>query len=307
MHGSPKGLRHRSHVLYLPAIMSSVARHFEELLKHLIAVAPPGFLLDSPWLAQHGVSRQLAHHYARRGWLERVAHGVYRLPQPLGASTSPAADWAVPLLSAQWLGYDVHVGGPTALSLQGYTHFLPFGDVEVAYLYAADPPSWLKRLALRSELRRRSKKLFAEPDVGLERTGPSGQGASLNPWEQPVTLSTPERAILEALDELPRNEGFGTVDAAFECLTNLRPRLVTTLLENCRSVKVKRLFFVYAEQHSHAWRKHLEAEAFDLGSGDRALTPGGRLHPRYRITVPDYLLPNEDTSPELAGPDRIVT
>lgn len=275
-----------------------MARHLEEPLKQLISEAPPSFLLDSPWLAQHGVSRQLAHHYTRRGWLERVAHGVYRLPQPQGASVNRAADWVIPLLSAQYLGYDVHIGGPTALALQGYTHFLPFGEAEAAYLYADAPPKWLKRIELRTELRLRSKKLFADPDLGLERTSPSGRGSGLNLWEQPVTLSTPELAILEALDELPRNEGFGNVDATFESLANLRPRLLTSLLKECRSVKVKRLFFVYADKHAHAWRKHLDPEAFDLGSGDRALTKGGRLHPRYRITVPQDLLPTGGTDPD---------
>lgn len=278
--------------------MSSVARHSEEPLKQLIAVAPPGFLLDSSWLAQHGVSRQLAHHYAQRGWLEHVAHGVYRLPQPQGASISRAADWVIPLLSAQYLGYDVHIGGPTALALQGYAHYLPFGGQAVAYLYADAPPTWLRRLELRSELRLRSKKLFTDPEIGLEQARPSDQGGGLTAWEQPITLSTPERAILETLDELPRNEGFGTVDAAFESLANLRPRLLTTLLRDCRSVKVKRMFFVYADKHAHAWRKHLDPKAFDLGSGDRALTPGGRLHPRYRITVPHDLLPTDGTHPD---------
>lgn len=276
--------------------MSSVARRSEDVLKQLIAEAPPGLLLDSPWLAQHGVSRQLAHHYAQRGWLERVAHGLYRLPQPQGYSPGRAADWVIPLLSAQYLGYDLHIGGPTALALQGYAHYLPFGEQAVAYLYSDKPPKWLKRLDLSSELRLRSKKLFTDPEIGLEQARPSDQGGGLTAWEQPVTLSTPERAILETLDELPRNEGFGTVDATFESLANLRPRLLTSLLADCRSVKAKRLFFVYADKHAPAWRKHLDPKAFDLGSGDRALTEGGRLHPRYRLTIPDHLMPSERAS-----------
>lgn len=284
--------------LYLCSIMSNVTRHSPDPPKRLLAEAPPGFLLDSTWLAANGVGRKLAHHYAERGWLESVAYGVYRLPLPRGATATPAADWVVPLLSAQWLGYDVHIGGPTALTLHGYTHYLTFGEHDVAYLYADKPPKWLKRLDLNSELRLRPKKLFADPDLGLDQTRPSDQGGGLTAWEQPVTLSTLERAILEALDELPRTEGFAVLDAAFESLTSLRPRLLTSLLESCRSVKVKRLFFVFADKHAHAWRKHLNAEAFDLGSGDRALTPGGRLHPRYRITVPADLLPTKDTSPD---------
>ena len=244
------------------------------------------------------MDRRLAHHYTERGWLERVAYGVYRLPPPQGVTEAATADWVVPLLSAQWLGYDVHPGGPTALTLHGYAHYLPFGDTEVAYLYTDEPPKWLKRLELHSELRLRSRKLFGHPHLGLERTQPGDGSGGLNLWQQTVTLSTPERAILETLDELPRNEVFGIIDATFESLTNLRPRLLTSLLDDCRSVKAKRLFFVFADKHAHAWRKHLDPEAFDLGSGDRALTPGGSLHPQYRITVPQDLLPTEESNPD---------
>ncbi len=278
--------------------MSNVVRHSEDASKRHLAEAPPGFLVDSTWLAASGVSRRLAHHYAERGWLESVAYGVYRLPLPRGAAATPTADWVVPLLSAQWLGYDVHIGGRTALTLHGYAHYLTLGGQAVAYLYSDKPPKWMKRLDLSSELRLRSKNLFTDPEIGLEKARPSEKGGGLTAWEQPVTLSTPERAILETLDELPRNEGFGAIDATFESLANLRPRLLTSLLKECRSVKVKRLFFVYADKHAHAWRKHLDPEAFDLGSGDRALTKGGRLHPRYRITVPQDLLPTGGTDPD---------
>jgi hypothetical protein len=80
---------------------------------------------------------------------------------------------------------------------------------------------------------------------------------------------------------------------AFESLANLRPRLLTTLLSQCRSVKTKRLFFVFADKHAHDWRRHIDMSAIDLGKGDRALTEGGRLHPLYRVTIPDDLMPKE--------------
>lgn len=100
-------------------------------------------------------------------------------------------------------------------------------------------------------------------------------------------MSMPERAILEALDELPDNESFHTIDMAFESLTNLRPRRVSELLGACRKIKVTRLFFVFADRHNHAWRKHLNPDELNLGSGDRALVKGGKIHPRYRIMVPE--------------------
>ena len=35
-------------------------------------------------------------------------------------------------------------------------------------------------------------------------------------WDWPLTLSTPERAILEALDQLPNHESFDQIDKLME-------------------------------------------------------------------------------------------
>jgi hypothetical protein len=58
------------------------------------------------------------------------------------------------------------------------------------------------------------------------------------------------------------------------------------LLEKCTSVKVKRLFLHLAELHRHPWVRQLDPTKVDLGSGKRALVPGGKLDPKYLITVP---------------------
>ena len=62
---------------------------------------------------------------------------------------------------------------------------------------------------------------------------------------------------------------------------------LAALLRSCRKIKVKRLFFVFADRHDHPWRKRLDPAEFNLGRGDRALVKGGRIHPRYRIVVPE--------------------
>ncbi|MCH8517963.1 MAG: type IV toxin-antitoxin system AbiEi family antitoxin domain-containing protein, partial [Cyclobacteriaceae bacterium] len=115
-------------------------------------------------------------------------------------------------------------------------------------------------------------------------------------WDWGLTMSTPERAILEAMDELPDHESFHTLDMVFESLTTLRPRLISDLLQACRKIKVKRLFFVFADRHGHAWRKRIDPQAFGLGSGDRALVKGGKIHPRYRIMVPEVFVKPEADS-----------
>ena len=60
-----------------------------------------------------------------------------------------------------------------------------------------------------------------------------------------------------------------------------------TLLVDCRNVKVKRLFFFFADRHQHAWLKRLDRSAIDLGSGKRMLVKGGRFDAKHLITVPE--------------------
>jgi hypothetical protein len=71
-----------------------------------------------------------------------------------------------------------------------------------------------------------------------------------------------------------------------EGLSDLRPKQLQVLLGNCRSIKVKRLFFFFADRHQHAWLDKLDKGAVDLGKGKRALVKGGKLDPTYQITVP---------------------
>jgi len=98
-----------------------------------------------------------------------------------------------------------------------------------------------------------------------------------------------ERAIFELLDEVPQRETFHQADTLMEGLRNLSPRRLHTLLVECRSVKVKRLFLWFAERHKHAWLKRLDRKGIDLGSGKRMLVRGGKLDARFNITVPENL------------------
>lgn len=184
--------------------------------------------------------------------------------------------------------YPVHIGGATALGLQGYAHYLSLGDKSTVWLYGSKIPNWLEKLPLNAELRTRSVSLFSDPEFGVnDARNNLNETASSLPWDWKLVMSSPERAIFEALDELPDPESFHNLDMVFESLTTLRPRTLSALLRSCKKIKVKRLFFVFGDRHDHAWRKRLDPEEFDLGSGDRALVKGGKIHPRYRIMVPE--------------------
>lgn len=279
--------------------MSNINGQKEKKLKLLLQAVPPGFLVDTGWMSRHAISRQSVSGYVKQGWLEPVMTGLYRRPFMPDSTPEATIGWKIPLLSALWLmRHRFHVGGASALSLRGHTHYLSFGGEFALYLYGADVPAWLSKLHTDARVVVRSNALFGDDAVGIENSDFSlsnddDPGLAQNPWRWPIPMSSPERAILEMLDELPKGESFHTIDMAFEGLANLRPKLLTTLLARCRSVKTKRLFFVYADKHNHAWRRHIDSSAVDLGKGDRALSPGGRLHPVYRVTIPNDLMPKE--------------
>lgn len=263
--------------------MYLMRRQNETKLKWLLDTVLPGRLVDTPTLERHGVTRMLAHKYIHSGWLEPVVRGLYRRPQ----ADVRSSDWQLVVSSLQQvMDYSSVVGGRTALELQGFAHYVPVRGDQDVHLYGEAHPTWLKRLVEADRYRPHSTKLFdmnADEET-MEVNSPSG----------PLKCSTPERAILELLDELPKHESVHIVDMTFEGLASARPRRLEKLLASCTSIKVKRLFFVFADKHGHAWRRHLSPGRFDLGSGPRALFENGHFHPHYAISVPPELMPQSE-------------
>lgn len=212
--------------------------------------------------------------------------GVYRRPD---SNYSAEIQWENVLFSLQSvMHYDIHLGGLSALYLDGHLHYLVLGPRFSVHFYG-DAPSWLKRLPCKEEIILHGSKLFGDEKIGLTDTQNSPLVANLqaNKWPWPLRFSCPERAILEALDELQDKAGFDSMGKIFESLSTLRPEQLMVMLSACRSVKVRRLFLVFAASHNHAWFKYMDVGKIDIGSGPRAFVKGGRMHPKYLISVPE--------------------
>lgn len=266
-------------------------------LNHILSRLPAGFIADSAWLQAQGLSRSSIRDYATTGWLERVAPRVYRRPL---LQSGASVRWDVVILSVQRImGYPVHVGGATALELGGYAHYVSAEGPTVIHLYGRGMPPWLTRLPATARFDLHPTRLFDGSETGIEgrrydlRSGRTEDATSDmeadSPWDWPLRVASPERAIMEMIDELPKHETFHQVDMVMEGLTSLRPRLLGRLLQECTSIKVKRVFLWYADRHRHSWHKHMHTIMLDLGKGKRQLVPGGRLDARYQITLPDEM------------------
>ena len=186
------------------------------------------------------------------------------------------------------------MGGRTALELQGCSHYLARETKEVHLYGPKPPPAWLDSLATEvCFVYHNSEKLFlstsAAPVDGPDSVSDDSIAQPWGQWGWHLTLSSPERAVLELLDALPDHESFHQVDKLIEGLGNLSPRRLEKLLVNCRNVKVKRLFFYFADRHKHAWLKRINKNAVDFGKGKRMLVRGGKFDAAYQITVPENL------------------
>ncbi|MEM5585919.1 type IV toxin-antitoxin system AbiEi family antitoxin domain-containing protein [Roseibium sp. AS2] len=280
-----------------------MAEHSSSLLNRLEKDLPEGLVVDAAWLEERGIASNLRAYYVKSGWLEQPVRSVYRRPRG-------SLSWQQVVISLQTLllRTPLIVGGRTALELQGFAHYLSH-ETKTVHLYGPKkPPAWLKKLNLPQRfVYHNSTTLFRNDPItfglgslawniadGNGRDQSRFQGGSLSmitwgQWDWPLTLSQPERAYLEMLDELPKHESFHQADMIMQSAVNFSPRRLQKLLVDCDSVKVKRLFFFFADRHRHAWLKRLDKDTIDLGKGKRMLVPGGKLDPVYLITVPEDL------------------
>ena len=288
-------------------------------LSRLHQCLPEGLVADTEWFGRMGYPGALRSRYVKSGWLESVVRGVFRRPlhvPGLDGVVSPL-DWGQVLVSLQSvMGFPVAVGGRTALDLHGHVHYLqPHGPVAVHIYGEAGAPSWLGKLPLAQRFTvRNSGRLFRSGAIaglvaereswhGANGRGHAGEGEGGLTWgafgvaDWPIIASSPERAMLEMIDELPNRESFNQVDMLMDGFVWINVKRMNELLRECRSVKVKRLFLWFAERHGHQWLKGIERGRIDLGKGRRMLGWGGKVDPTYLISVPEEAYPDEVSLP----------
>jgi hypothetical protein len=179
------------------------------------------------------------------------------------------------------MGVHVHVGGRSALELQGFAHYLPLQGVTRVSLYTTSRvPSWVQTFQADYTFTVHRRRLFKTLPSAAHVSKPFGA------WDWPVPYATVELALLELLADVRQAEDFDFVDKFFEGATVLRPALIQELLLSCSHVLAKRLFLWFATRHRHPWFKKLDPKGVDLGRGKRVVVKGGALDRKYQITVP---------------------
>jgi len=252
-------------------------RQFNAKINYLLRNWPRGTVGVQPWLNSLGISRQLADGYCRSQWIKRIYSGAYIL-------IDDQVDWEGAVYALQYqLHYKVHVAAKSALEIQGYGHYVPLGKDTSVWLFKSPDekrllPHWFQDQFASDNLHYVERKLFLDDDrLGL---------VELPVQDYHLKVAAPERALIECMDLAPRYLSLELCLLFMQSMMTLRPKLLQKLLEQCRSVKAKRLFLLLAEHENPPWFSKLDLNLISLGGGKRVLGGGGYYYKKYQLSLP---------------------
>jgi hypothetical protein len=243
----------------------------------LIQLLPRGSVLLPSWLLSQGYSYELQQIYRKSGWLKSIGKGaMLKSGDPLIMTGALSALQNIENLN-------IHIGGRSSLELQGLAHYLQINNSETTLFVNGRTklPLWFEN----NDWNNTKTKLFRLTLFSNETLGMT----DFQEGELTMKISNPARAIMECLalcpDKFPLAESFELMEG----LATLRPAKVQELLENCKSIKVKRLFLYFAERANHSWFKYLDISKIYLGVGNRSLVESGVWDSKYKLVLPNEL------------------
>jgi len=244
-------------------------------INQLLNLQPYGVVLLSAWLSKRGYNLDLLKEYKKSKWLESIGTGAM-----IRSGDKVDYEGAIYAFQKQ-SALSIHPGGRTALSMLGKAHYLELAATK-AILFGDKGeklPPWFKKYdwGVNVDYYQSS---FLPIDMGF---------TDFEHKSFTLKVSGAARAIMECLYLAPRKQDLLECYELMEGLNNLKPDLVQNLLEQCKSVKVKRLFMYMSEKAGHGWAEYLALENIDLGRGKRSVVNNGVYVSKYKITVPKEL------------------
>lgn len=239
----------------------------------LLFSQPQNTVISVRGLTSAGITHSQILRFEKNGILKRLSSGAYAR-----FNENPDILGAIYTLQKE-LNQTTHLGGRSALAIvYGKAQYAAERKTELFCNKQEKLPTWFKTLFVNSYTQFMTDFL------------PLSEG--LYDWEHngyKTFVSTQERALLEILYQVPSAV---TPEEAFEIMqlvTSIKPAVMQKLLENCKSVKTKRLLLCFAELCGHQWFSRLNPKNLDLGSGIREITKGGKLNAKYNLVLPEGL------------------
>lgn len=224
------------------------------------------------WFEEREIGQRQAFSYFEGGYLEKIGPGVFKRK---GDKINP---YGLIRFMQDELNLKFHLAGRSALETHGHSHYLSLGDIKLLYLLSYEiksVPKWLFDLDEGFKLIFNKSSLLREESFITE--------VEVDGFT--VKSSCRELAILEFIENLNLSNGLETAQNYTESLLTLREDVLQNVLEQCRSVKVKRVFLYLAETANLPSFKGLILSKVDLGKGKRVVVVGGELNKKYQITV----------------------
>jgi len=245
-------------------------------LQKLLTEFPRNVVLTTALLKEHGFSTELLRAYKDSGWLESLGYGAVQF-----ANQKVSYEGALYALQ-QYLHIHIHIGAKSALNLLGRAHYLELNQKTVSLFTCQNQklPKWF------CENEWDVKPLIYRTNLFKNQIGTMPFGVS-DDFE--ITISSPERAMLECFYLAPDTINLKECFELMEGLYDLRPDFVQKLLENCNSIKAKRLFLVFADKLNHPWFTRLNLSKIDIGRGKRSIQPGGKYIEQYKTIIDEEI------------------
>jgi hypothetical protein len=113
--------------------------HLESKINFLLQQWPAGTLMITSWLEERGISRLLLAKYKKSRWIEAFGKGAFR-------RTGDIIAWSGGVYAIQTQSdSNIHVGGLTAIALQGSVHYIRFKQTIQLFGYKkTNMPRWFK-------------------------------------------------------------------------------------------------------------------------------------------------------------------
>ena len=167
-------------------------------------------------LVEQGYSRQLISQYKNAGWLDAVGTGAVK-------RHNDKVDYYGGLYALQnQAGLDVHIGGRSALALQGRAHYLNMASSRVILFGNSGEklPTWFRKYDWGEKVDFYATSFLSDKAGLVDHTHESFT----------VKVSGPARAIMECLYLAPKHQELFECLELMEGLNNLRPKTVQRLI-----------------------------------------------------------------------------
>lgn len=245
-------------------------------INKLIQDTPKGLVLLSSWLVSKGYPYELQQRYRKGGWLKSIGKGAM-----IKSSDELKLSGALSALQSQ-SNLNAHIGGRSALELHGLTHYFQISESQTTIFTPGKTqlPQWFVDNNWDLDHKVINMNLFNNDMLGM---------SAYFDGSIEINISSPARAMMECLALTPKDFSLNEAYELMEGLTTLRPDYVQKLLENCRSIKTKRLFLYFAERAEHSWFKYIDQSKINLGSGNRSISNNGVLTSKYKLVLPKEL------------------